>query len=218
MAEIRPFAPPDLGDLYRIALATGASGEDASHLYADPDLVGHIYAAPYALLSPELAFVAHDGEGVAGYIVGAMDTRAFEETLEARWWPTLRPRYADPSSVAPADWSADQLRSWQIHHPGRTPRRVAEPYPSHLHINLLPRLQGRGVGQRLMTNWLDAVRAMGSRGAHLGVSATNLRAIRFYEAYGWRKPALERPPPQGVVWYALSLHDAARPSGIRLGD
>ena len=205
MIQIRPFEADDLEALYAIALATGLSGEDASHLYQDPRRVGHIYAAPYALLSPECAFVAEDEGGVAGYIVGAVDTPAFEALLETRWWPTLRPHHPDPSPKPREAWTADELRCWQIHHPYPTPARIAEPYPSHLHINLLPRLQGRGIGRGLMTTWLDRVRALGSRGAHLGVGATNPRALRFYRAYGWIEPVLERPPPRTAVWMAMPL-------------
>ena len=205
MLTIRPCAPEDLDALYHISLMTGASGQDASALYRDPRLVGHIYSAPYALFAPECAFVAEDDEGVAGYIVGAVDTAAFEARLEESWWPTLRPRYIDPSATPHQDWTADQLRSWQIHHPRLTPRRIAEPYPSHLHINLLPRLQGQGVGRRLIDTWLATVRGLGSRGAHLGVNPDNLPAMRFYRACGWREPVLERPPPKGVVWFVIDI-------------
>jgi hypothetical protein len=66
MLTIRPFHADDLDDLYKISLATGLAGDDASHLYADPRLMGHIYSAPYALLEPQLAFVVEDQEGVAG--------------------------------------------------------------------------------------------------------------------------------------------------------
>jgi len=205
MFKIRPCAPGDLDDLYHIALMTGASGKDASALYRDPKLVGHIYAAPYALFAPEFAFVAEDGEGVAGYVVGAVDTAAFEDLLEDRWWPRLRPQYADPSAIPYEDWTADQLRSWQIHHPRRTSSRIAEPFPSHLHINLLPRLQGQGVGRRLIDTWLATISAMGSKGAHLGVNPDNLAAMHFYRALGWREPVLEKPPPKSVVWFAMNL-------------
>ena len=53
MAEIRAVRPSDLDDLYRICLATGAGGGDASALYRDPKLLGHVYAAPYAVFSPQ---------------------------------------------------------------------------------------------------------------------------------------------------------------------
>ena len=57
---IRPFARGDLDALYAISLATGLAGGDASAIYDDPRLIGHIYAAPYALLEPRLALVAED--------------------------------------------------------------------------------------------------------------------------------------------------------------
>jgi ribosomal protein S18 acetylase RimI-like enzyme len=205
VTDIRPYRPDDLEALYRIALATGDSGGDAAHLYGDLKLVGHLYAAPYAILNPQTAFVAEDEEGVAGYILGAADTRAFEALAEECWWPTLRPFYRDPVDTLHSQWSADQRLSYLIHHPWRAPARIVEPFPSHLHIDLLPRLQGRGLGRRLMDLWLATVRALGSKGAHLGVSPANARAIRFYRAYGLTEPVLAKPPPAGVLWFAVEL-------------
>ncbi len=54
---IRQAKPGDLESLYRVSLETGHLGEDASHLYADPRMMGHIYSAPYLKLEPDLAFV-----------------------------------------------------------------------------------------------------------------------------------------------------------------
>jgi ribosomal protein S18 acetylase RimI-like enzyme len=210
MVEIRAFRPADLEELYRICLATGAgSGDEGSALYRDPKLVGHIYAAPYAVLSSRTVFVAEDGQGVGGYIVGAPDTRGFEARLEIEWWPDLRRLYRDPSAQPRADWRLDEFMSYRIHHPSRTASEIAEPYPAHLHINLLPRLRGRGVGRRLMERWLGAVREAGAQGAHLAVGAANRRAIRFYRACGFHE--LEHPsrPPSAAVWFAISLAPAA---------
>ena len=198
-ADIRPYRPTDLDDLYRICLATGDSGADASDLYRDPQLVGHLYAAPYGVLSPRTAFVVEDALGVGGYIVGALDTRDFEGRLEAEWWPKLRPHYADPAGTPHQEWSADQRGAYLIHHPFPASRRVVERFPSHLHIDLLPRLQGQDLGRRLMDLWLDTAKAMGSRGVHLGVSAANTRAIRFYNAYGLDR--LDLPVPGGSALF-----------------
>jgi ribosomal protein S18 acetylase RimI-like enzyme len=189
---IRAAAPGDLADLYRIALETGNAGQDARALYRDGDLVGHLYAAPYAVLEPDFALVAEDAQGVGGYIVGALDTVAFEARLEAEWWPKLRPLYPDPRGD-PAIWSLDQLRAWQIHHPRPPPARITDPYPSHLHINLLPRLQGQGLGRALIDAWLARVAAAGSRGVHLGVSPANHRALNFYRTYGFEEFRFPRP-------------------------
>ena len=199
-ALLRDTRPGDLDALYRICLATGDSGHDASTLYRDPQLVGHLYAAPYAVLEPELALVAEDDRGVGGYIVGALDTLAFEARLEADWWPDLRRRYADPAGD-PAKWKLDEVRAWQIHHPRPPPARITDPYPSHLHINLLPRLQGQGLGKALLDRWLARLAAAGSRGVHLGVSPANHRAIRFYRAYGLEEFRFPRPKPEPDALY-----------------
>lgn len=204
MTTIRPYHSGDLDALYDIALKTGEAGADATALYADPLLVGHIYAAPYGVLAPNAAFVAEDGDGVAGYIVGAVDTRAFEAQTEQDWWPALRPNYVDPVGVSPDAWTPDQTRAYQIHHPHPAPRRVVASYPSHLHINLLPRLQGQGVGKQLMDTWLDAVTAQGSPGAHLGVASTNARGLRFYRAYGWTELDLGLPD-LGSIYFGMTL-------------
>ena len=98
MAEIRALRREDRDALYAICLKTGDAGQDATALYRDPELLGHLYAGPYAALEPESAFVLEDDAGIGGYIVGARDTYAFETRLEAEWWPGLRARYPDPEA------------------------------------------------------------------------------------------------------------------------
>jgi ribosomal protein S18 acetylase RimI-like enzyme len=204
MVEIRAFRSDDLDDLYRVCLATGAGG---CAVYRDPKLVGHVYAAPYAVLSPRSVFVVEDAHGVGGYILGAPDTRNFEARLEAEWWPGLREIYSDPSDTPRAGWSPDQLMIYRIHHPHHTPTEIVEGYPSHLHINLLPCLRGRGFGRRLMDQWLRTIGEMGSRGAHLAVGAANLRAIRFYRACGFRELKPASPESSDPIWLGVTLLD-----------
>ncbi|ABS62581.1 GCN5-related N-acetyltransferase [Parvibaculum lavamentivorans DS-1] len=207
MPEIRPVRPADLDALYDIALKTGAGGTDATALHEDPRLIGHVYAAPYAVLAPECALVVEDAEGVGGYIVGAVDTHAFADEQEKNWWPKLRGLYPKPSPPA-TRWSPDETYRYLIHHPHKTPDRIVAAHPSHLHINLLPRLQGRGLGRALMDSWLPRMAALGSSGVHLGVAAVNERGQAFYRAYGFRE--LERASkPSGTIWFGMSLKPAA---------
>jgi GNAT superfamily N-acetyltransferase len=194
MATVRPYRPGDLPALHDICLKTGLNGADATHLYKDPKIIGEIFAAPYAAFEPQHAFVAEDHEGVAGYILGTSDTRAFEARLEAEWWPALRTRYPDTSDVPSYRRTRDEWDAYYIHHPARHPQAVVDLAPAHLHIDLLPSLQGQGVGKALMDAWLET---LGGR-AHLGCQAENHRAQRFYDRYGWRR--LEGVAPRSVVW------------------
>jgi GNAT superfamily N-acetyltransferase len=204
MAQLRPYRAGDLDAIYRICLETGDSGKDATAHYRDPKAIGHIYAGPYGVLEPESAFVLEDEEGVGGYILGAIDTHAFEKRLEAEWWPQLRRDYANPGDT-PAGLSPDARMAWLMHHPSRTPRRISEPYPSHLHIDMVPRFQGKGWGKRMIDTWLGAMKDRGSKGAHLGVGFSNERAVRFYRAYGFIEA--ERLDAYTMYWFAKVLNE-----------
>lgn len=203
MVNIRPVIKTDTPALYDIALKTGDSGQDATALYQNPKLVGHIYAAPYAIFEPQSCFVVEDDEGVGGYIVGTRNTLAFEERLEKDWWPLLRSQFDDPSDVPFDEWTPDQLRAFLIHYPAKTPQRMVDTYPSHLHINLLPRLQGQKLGYALIDKWLQTMDMAGSRGVHLGVSPSNERALYFYRNYGFKELPMGKHPQ--VIWFTMVL-------------
>ena len=196
MSIIRPYATADLDSLYAIALATGDSGQDASSLHKDGKLIGHIYSAPYGVLEPELAFVVEDDAGVAGYVVGTTDTRAFDAKLERDWWPALRQHYADPAGLAPDALNADQQRMFNIHHPSATPDEVVGPFPAHMHMNLLPRLQGQGLGRGLFTTWWKRAAELGATSVHVGVSPTNPGGLAFWQAMGF----VRLPVVDNAIW------------------
>ena len=202
-ARIRPYQSADLDDLYRICLQTADNGQDATALFGDPMLPGHVFAAPYAIFEPSLAWVAEDAAGVAGYVLGSLDTRAFEERLERDWWPPLRARYPDPRRLTDTLSNPERLTLQDIHQPFKADPAVVGRYPSHLHIDLLPRLQGRGFGRRLIETLLAALRANCSRGVHLHVSLANHRAAGFYRHVG-----LTELPAADIRVFAMELAEA----------
>ncbi|HYK67664.1 MAG TPA: GNAT family N-acetyltransferase [Streptosporangiaceae bacterium] len=201
-AWIRPYQSADLDDLYRICLQTADNGQDATGLVSDPMLPGHVFAAPYGLFEPSFAWVAEDAAGVAGYVLGARDTGAFEERLERDWWPALRASYPDPRQLTETLSLLERISLQDIHEPFRTDPALVSRYPSHLHIDLLPRLQGRGIGRRLIETLLAALRASHSPGVHLHVSRANQRAAGFYRHVG-----LTELPADGVRVFAMRLAD-----------
>ncbi|HEY2549903.1 MAG TPA: GNAT family N-acetyltransferase [Streptosporangiaceae bacterium] len=201
-ARIRRYRPADLDALYRICLLTADNGQDASQLYPDGYLPGHLFAAPYGLFEPALAFVAEDADGVAGYVLGALDTGAFERRLERDWWPRLRGRYPDPPRCEQLSLPP-QLLAREIHHPFRAPAELTRRFPSHLHIDLLPRQQGRGLGRGMIARLTAELRDRGSDGVHLGTSEHNRRAVGFYHHLGFTLVA----SPDSFRIFGLDLHD-----------
>ena len=171
--------------------------------------MGHIYAAPYALLEPRLALVVEDGEGgVAGSAVGTTDTTAWERRLEQSWWPTLRERHALPAEADAAAWTPDQRRAFMIHRPTPTSPAVARLYPAHLHLNLLPRLQKRGVGTKLLDRWTAAASAQGAKAIHVAINRANTGAIEFWGKMGFADLALDGLPQGRTVWKCRAMSPA----------
>ena len=105
--------------------------------------------------------------------------------------------YADPGDVPPEQRTPDQRRAWMIHHPERTPAAIAAAYPAHLHLNLLPRQQRRGIGARLLDRWLDAVQP---RAVHVGVNRANTGAVAFWCRRGFETLRPDTTPERRTVW------------------
>jgi GNAT superfamily N-acetyltransferase len=198
MPRLRPAQATDLDALCAVSLATGFAGSDATHIYEDGMLMGHIYSAPYACLEPHLALVLEDDVGVGGFAVGAIDTESWEARLEREWWPALRMLYPDPGG-APSDWTADQKRWAMIHHPERTPTNISREYPAHLHLNLLPRLQHQGLGAMLLHAWLELARNRRAPAIHVGVNCANVRALQFWARHAFQ-PVTADGGPVRTTW------------------
>ncbi len=181
-ATIRPATPDDADAIYDICLRTGDRGSDATRLYGDPSLPGSVFAGPYLSVAGTVAFVVVDQQGPGGYVLAALDTRAFEDECERTWWPSLRARHLDPG---PGQHDADAALCRYIHHPPIRSADVVDAFPAHLHIDLLPRFQGSGIGVQMMDTIVGALRDVDIVGVHLGVAPDNARAVRFYERFGF---------------------------------
>lgn len=196
--HIRHPEPQDLPGIYRVCLATGDAGADATGLHENPDLLGHVYAGAYVVRHPEFGFVVVNELGVAGYVLAVPDTRAFEAWQEETWYPLLRAQY--PQTDAPTR-DAHLIRL--LHQPEHRTPAVLDRWPAHLHIDLLPRLQGSGMGRRLITLALDELRAAGVAGLHLAVDPANSGGQAFYPRVGFtRQPDAVDP---GVVLFTVDL-------------
>jgi ribosomal protein S18 acetylase RimI-like enzyme len=182
-AVIRPYESRDRGDVYEICVLTGAGGTDATGLYSNDELIPDVYAGPYVEFEPELAFVVDTGERAAGYVLGVVDTQAFVERYRREWIPRFE---AAHPVAAEGEVSAGEAR---VTAAGRNPDRMLIPelheYPAHLHIDLLPQIQGSGLGRRLIETLCAALRDRGVPGVHLQVDPANTGAVAFYARIGF---------------------------------
>jgi ribosomal protein S18 acetylase RimI-like enzyme len=181
--SLRRARPADAPALAEICIRTGHRGLDARGVYSDPSLLAAMYLLPYLALEPEWGWViTDDADSPTGYIVGAPDTRAFMQRAEAQCWPALRARHPLP----PHEDTRPQARLTRVLHSGPLSELpFLDSHPAHLHIDLLPQVQGQGHGTALMACFADALGAAAVPGVHLGVSAQNPRAIGFYRRLGF---------------------------------
>ena len=205
MTAIRPARPGDEPGACYVCLKTGDHGEDGEpHYREDPDALGRIYVGPYLALEPELGLILEDDQGICGYALGALDSRRFYSRFEDEWRPGLCARFPEPSGD-PAEWTRVQQAHYSYHHPDYFCPEPYELYPSHLHIDLLPRAQGRGYGRRMLERIMDVMAARGSPGAHLGLSTRNARAFGFYERLGFKELTRVGSADDGCIYMGIRL-------------
>jgi ribosomal protein S18 acetylase RimI-like enzyme len=185
---IRRCEPRDWDAVYHVCLGTGDDGKDATHLFDDPKVLGHIYVGPYMKLEPELAFVLADQQGVCGYVLGVLDSKKFYDAYRNEWLPGIRAQYPKPTGD-PRQWNHTQRVCAEYYNPEIFWPEPYEDYPSHLHIDLLPRAQGRGLGREMMRVLLAALVERGSVGTYLAMALSNARAERFYKKLGFHELA-----------------------------
>jgi ribosomal protein S18 acetylase RimI-like enzyme len=182
---IRDYQPGDESGAYYVCLKTGNHGDDGEPFYQDdPDALGRVYVGPYLRFEPELALMLEDEDGICGYAFGALDSRWFYDLYERHWRPELCEQFPAPGGD-PSTWSRTQSVHHVYHHPDYFCPEPYEEYPSHLHIDLLARKHRQGFGGQMMREIMTRLRAKGSPGVHLGMSASNERAHRFYTKLGF---------------------------------
>ena len=179
---LRTAKVTDLPDLLRVCLETGDSGKDATHLHKLPELVGDIYVAPYVIHEPDLAYALLSDKRVVGYLLGVLDTRAFESLLVDKYWPLAKAKYQHFKTEI-TDSDRELLKD--LDKQGFSDESLTAKYPSHLHIDIVEEHQGAGYGKSMIAFLLEELKAAGSTGVHLHMSASNDRARGFYKKFGF---------------------------------
>ncbi|MFC9625364.1 GNAT family N-acetyltransferase [Streptomyces sp. NPDC056930] len=196
----RAYHPDDRAALADICVRTADNGGDSRHLYPDRELMPSIFAAPYACLEPDLAFVIDDGTGQAvGYILGTANTAQFAEAFRGKWLPSVEKRF--PALVGPPRTPSEEMIAL-LHDPERMILPELAAHPAHLHIDLLPAWQRKGYGRALMRTFLAALPAKGVEAVHLSMLTANTPARAFYDRLGFGE--IQVPDPGPVTYLGRS--------------
>ncbi|MFN3866350.1 MAG: GNAT family N-acetyltransferase [Demequina sp.] len=165
-------------------------------MFGDDQAVSDVYATPYLHGPGGFALVWDEGDGAAGYVLGTVDTRAFQRWFTEEWWPS---RPARESRTEGDRWLLPSASD-----PDRMLIDAVDEYPAHLHIDVLPEAQGRGAGRALIEAMAAELSRRGLPGVHLVVGKENVGAQAFYPRVGFEVAGEDR----GSVTFARRLAGA----------
>ena len=180
---------------------TGDGGKDASTQFKDPLILGRRWVPPYVSLEPFMALclVSEDhNQEVCGYALGCLDTMTFAKKLKEIYLPQMQKIYPIDHHVESPFRDNEVVKDF--HNYELPPESVYTKFPSHMHIDLVPRVQGAQLGRTLLGTLLHTIRKQGGTMIHLEMHKDNERAKTFYRRCGFRPLC-----PRGNDLY-LGLH------------
>lgn len=174
---IRSLLPEDEDRLLEICYLTGTTS-------LDKYLFGLRWCLYYLWHQPENSFVAVDQRSglVLGYILGALDTPQMEKHFRQVMVPLIRKSWRKTRHKTLTGWK-DYLKLLASSNSGLFKELYTE-YPAHLHINIHPDHQRKGLGYQLIRVYEANLINKQVPGYHLLVGGDNQAGISFYRKIG----------------------------------
>ena len=196
--HIRKVRADEESDVSRICFSTLDNSSDNRY----SELAGLRWAVPYVRYERENCFVAVGDDDIpVGYILSALDAATFRKSFRKRMHGDMS-KALRTQRPAFSFWSYIQLYLEHSFYFEILPFRMEHEYPAHLHIDIHPEHQRKGLGFLMMDTLIEHLRQTGCTGVHLGVGKENEKGIRFYEKYGFT--LLKRSKVEGS-FYGLKL-------------
>jgi ribosomal protein S18 acetylase RimI-like enzyme len=183
---VRIYRPEDESAIKEITYQTGFKGENLAgrKYFDDKHLLYLIFIYYYPNFEPKHCFVAENTTtgAVVGFICGTPDThqqeKRFKKTIPWRIfvWTFTFTIWRYPKTFATLLKMAKMI-------PSIDPKGFSEiikTYPAHLHINLLPKYQRKGLGTRMIQIFENHLKDLCVPGVHLQTTNYNKKAIPFY--------------------------------------
>lgn len=140
---------------------------------ASQRLVCSLFCDYYLAQNKSHAFVATDEfDKPVGYVLCDTDFKKY-----AQLYPTY---VADVKKESRKDYSNVKKNI-------KACSAIADDYPAHLQLNVLPAFQNRGIGRSLVETAIARLRGDGICGVHVVLKQSNKAALAFFERLGFSK-------------------------------
>ena len=180
---IRQYSEKDYDRVREICTATAPPV-----LQKKRDLLLALYCDYYIEQEPDNCFMlADENDCVVGYVLIAENEQKYRQIYTAEYLPKVK-------KYSPLLWLVKKGALKK-----EDPKFL--PFPAHLHIDILPEYQDKGLGAKLLDAAFAHLKSKKVPSIMLGVSTANKKAVRFYERYGF-KPLVQKG---GVLYVGLTL-------------
>lgn len=167
--KIRPYNAKDKENVRFVCLNSDGPCKSSKRA---KNFILSVYCDYYIEHEPENCFVAaDDNDRAIGYVISTQNFDKFKEIYISTYYP--------------------KIKKWEYRRRKSALRAIAsqgkykEDYPAHLHIDILPDYQHKGLGRNLMDALCDNLRQKDVEGVMFTVWHKNYNAIKFYEKYGF---------------------------------
>ena len=179
--NIRKFEPKDFEQTKYICLNDMLGKPNYEKVI---EYVEVMFCRYYLEKEPENCFVAVDeNDKPIGYTYGSSDYDKYQENF-SEYLKMVE-------EIESRRFLADALTEMYDH------AIYKKDYPAHLHIDILPDYQSKGIGSRLIKAFCDNLREQNVKGVMLIVGTENEGARRFYERNGF---TLLQDKPSGAAY------------------
>jgi len=173
---IRKYLPKDRPFVEFIQFETWNLGKSAS-LLADDEKKFHKEIKYYLEREPQSCFVAVDKGKVVGYLLGCLDDKNHEESINAFLWHSIKLFFQLPFM------SKRDRRHWfgmikmifnAVLGKSEDAKFRTPPNSGHIHINLLPEARGKGAGSKLLKAFFKYAKSKNVKTIHADSWITRL--------------------------------------------
>lgn len=187
---IRHCKSSDEKGILEVCYRTGYMGEDLTHrnIFNDVKLFGYLFCLYYIRYEKENCFVAVDksrDDKVVGYIIGTINSKREEKLFKEKMVCKIAVRLVLFTSWKYPESFRQVLFFIKSLNLNKEPKNLYKEYPAHLHINILPEYQHKGIGRILMDKFESNARKNNIKGIHLRTSSKNIKALPFYDRNGY---------------------------------
>ena len=183
---IRPYRASDRAAVRQLCCDTADRGEPVEQFFPDREVFADLLTNYYIEYEPGSLWVAERPGSLIGYLTGCLDGRRYRRLM----WQSIIPRAACRALIrgtwcSKPVWRLAQAAAATWRSSGLRLQPDLQGHPGHLHINLQHGFRGRGIGLKLIGQFLAQGRQAGVPGVTAAVRDDNPSACRVFEGLGF---------------------------------